>query len=332
MLEGVSRTFALTIPALPDTLQRVVGNAYLLCRIADTVEDEPSLAGPDRRRFAEMFAEVVRGEGNAEGFARELRPRLSGSTLPAERELVGLTAEVVRITHSFDAPQRAALARCVTIMAEGMAEFQEGRESTGLADQAEMDRYCYHVAGVVGEMLTELFCLHLPAELGPQRDQMLALGRSFGQGLQMTNILKDVWADFERGYCWLPSEVFAAEGYDLRMLSPERKGPAFEAAMVRLVALAHGHLANALEYTLRIPRREAGIRNFCLWAMGMAMLTLRKLNRNPGYASGSDVKITRRAVRRTVLLSKTFARNDVVLRWLFRRAGAGVPLTQVEAS
>ena len=38
-LQEVSRTFALTIPQLPPGLRDVVGNAYLLCRIADTIED-----------------------------------------------------------------------------------------------------------------------------------------------------------------------------------------------------------------------------------------------------------------------------------------------------
>ena len=44
MLQCVSRTFALTIPQLPGALRDVVGNAYLLCRIADTIEDEPNTA------------------------------------------------------------------------------------------------------------------------------------------------------------------------------------------------------------------------------------------------------------------------------------------------
>ena len=41
-LQGVSRTFALTIPQLPHQLRLPVGNAYLLCRITDTIEDEAS--------------------------------------------------------------------------------------------------------------------------------------------------------------------------------------------------------------------------------------------------------------------------------------------------
>jgi hypothetical protein len=40
ILALVSRTFALTTPQLPAGLRSVVGNAYLLCRVADTIEDE----------------------------------------------------------------------------------------------------------------------------------------------------------------------------------------------------------------------------------------------------------------------------------------------------
>jgi len=325
MLAGVSRTFALTIPALPDALHRVVGNAYLLCRIVDTIEDEPALEGPDRRSFAERFVEVVAGRENPVDFARALEPRLTGSTLDTERELVRETPEVIRITHSFSEAERAALERCVSIMAEGMVEFQENREAWGLADQAEMDRYCYYVAGVVGEMLTDLFCLYLPDVLGDQQDPMRELGRSFGQGLQMTNILKDVWADYERGYCWLPREVFSRHGFDLDDMEPGQSSAEFEAGMLELVTVGHGHLRNALEYTLRIPSSEPGIRNFCLWALGMAVLTLRNVRRRPGYSNGSEVKISRREVKSVVALSRMFAGWDGGLRGLFGWAARGVP-------
>ena len=49
LLEGVSRTFALTIPQLPESLCRAVANAYLLCRIVDTIEDEISLTPAQKR-------------------------------------------------------------------------------------------------------------------------------------------------------------------------------------------------------------------------------------------------------------------------------------------
>ncbi len=48
------------------------------------------------------------------------------------------------------------------------------------------------------------------------------LAASFAQGLQMTNILKDVWEDRSRGACWLPQEVFCRHGVDLAQISSER--------------------------------------------------------------------------------------------------------------
>ena len=51
LLAKVSRTFALTIPQLPAPLADWVGNAYLLCRIADTIEDEPALSCEEKACF-----------------------------------------------------------------------------------------------------------------------------------------------------------------------------------------------------------------------------------------------------------------------------------------
>ena len=47
---------------------------------------------------------------------------------------------------------------------------------------------------------------------------MLRLAVSFGQGLQMTNILKDIWDDRQSGACWLPRSVFARGTMDLERL------------------------------------------------------------------------------------------------------------------
>ena len=49
-LKNVSRTFALTIPMLPESLIDYISNAYLLCRIADTVEDDP--IAPTKQKIA----------------------------------------------------------------------------------------------------------------------------------------------------------------------------------------------------------------------------------------------------------------------------------------
>jgi len=324
ILQDVSRTFALTIPQLPGDLREVVGNAYLLCRIADTIEDDKDLAGRAKREFAEHFIEVVAGREPAANFAHELAPRLSPHTPEPERDLVANTEAVIRLTHGFNARQRTALERCVRIMAEGMAHYQEAETLNGLASQPDMDRYCYYVAGVVGEMLTELFCSHDP-EIDARHDELMVLAVSFGQALQMTNILKDIWDDRRRGACWLPADRFARAGVTLSEVRPGEGGPAFEQGLRELVGIAHGHLRNALRYTLLIPARQTGIRKFCLWALGMAVLTLRKIHANPAFRDGREVKISRNSVKATIFVTNLAVGNDKLLNLLFKLAAKSLP-------
>jgi farnesyl-diphosphate farnesyltransferase len=324
ILQGVSRTFALTIPQLPPELCRVVSNGYLLCRIADTIEDEPQLTPMQKRLFSQQFIQVVAGELAAETFSQALFPQLSEKTLVAERDLIFNTPRVMRLTHSFNASQRAALYRCVRIMAEGMAHFQQNHSLAGLKTIAEMNHYCYCVAGVVGEMLTELFCDYSPY-VAQNQVSLQALAVSFGQALQMTNILKDIWEDRQRGACWLPQEIFTPIGLDLRNLSPTHYDPTFGKGLAELINITHTHLQNALRYILLIPSHEIGIRRFCLWALGMAILTLQRINRRRNFCQGQQVKISRRSVKATILVSNLFTRSDTSLRTLFYLLTRGLP-------
>lgn len=324
LLAGVSRTFALTIPQLPEALARPVSNAYLLCRIVDTIEDEPAIAGEAKREYCRAFAAVVRGDEDARTLVARLAPELSSQTLETEHELIAVMPRVITITHSFHPEQREALSRCVEIMSEGMADFQSRDLRTGLATLNEMGDYCYYVAGVVGEMLTRLFC-HYSPEIRKHQDEMMRLSVSFGQGLQMTNILKDLWDDHNRGVCWLPKEVFVGTGFDLANLHPGHRDERFRAGYRILLGIALGHLENALRYTMLIPAYESGIRQFCLWALGMAVMTLRKINSHLDFSNSATVKISRRTVRGTVLLSRLTHRCDFLLGTAFSIASIGLP-------
>lgn len=332
LLPGVSRTFALTIPQLPEPLRTSVTNAYLLCRVADTIEDEPALSARQKQTFHDRFHTIVVGGDEPPGrFSAELYPLLSESMSADEHELIRQLPGVVAITHALPAEERAALEQCVRIMCEGMPWFQRNRRQDGLDDILEFERYCYYVAGVVGEMLTDLFCQY-SMDIARHRERLGALSVSFGAGLQMTNILKDVWEDRRRGTCWLPRDVFQQFGFDLRDLSEAHYDPAFGAGIRELVARAHGHLRNALAYVQLLPPSEVGIRRFCLWSLAMAALTLQRLNANPAYRSGNEVKISRRAVRATVLSFGLAAGRDTMLRHLFDWTARGLPIRSMDCA
>jgi farnesyl-diphosphate farnesyltransferase len=325
ILPGVSRTFALTIPELPPALRTPVTNAYLLCRIADTIEDEPALSPTASLHFLQRFVAVLYGNEPAAALAQDLVPQLSNETLPAEHDLVANMVRVVRVTNRLDGQQRLAIQRCVEVMAGGMHQFQQTASLRGVPRLSDLDDYCYYVAGVVGQMLTELFCGY-SAQIGQHRAEMHELDVSFAQGLQMTNILKDVWEDRSRGACWLPQEVFSRHGIDLGELAPGQADARFDAAMRELVAVAHSHLRNALSFTLLIPGKDAGIRRFCLWAIGLAVLTLRKITDTPGFTTGKQVKVPRSAVAVTRITTNISVRNNWMLERLFDFAARGVPL------
>ncbi|MGH8127459.1 MAG: squalene/phytoene synthase family protein [Gammaproteobacteria bacterium] len=322
LLERVSRTFALTIPALPSALARVVGNAYLLCRIADTIEDAAALDPDALHTHCERFIAVVEGRGDAKEFAREFQPHLAAHASVDEKRLIECTPRVLAITATFDDYERQALADCVRVMGRGMVRFQRRKSTAGLADLAEHAEYCYVVAGCVGEMLTRLFVHYLPA-LEPRREELMAHAVSFGQCLQMTNILKDFWEDRANGACWLPRDVFLDEGLDLAEVTPG--DPRFARGYRRLIGLAHAHADAALSYTLALPAREPGLRNFCLWALFMAVVGHRKLLEHPDFASGAEVKISRRTVRRVVLWCRLAAKSNAALRVSFKWLTRNLP-------
>jgi hypothetical protein len=75
-----------------------------------------------------------------------------------------------------------------------------------------------------------------------------------------------------------------------------------------------------------IPARETGIRRFCLWAIGLAVLTLRRIAATPGFTSGSQVKVSHAAVGLTQLSTNIAVRSNWLLWRLFNWAARGLPL------
>src|SRR5260370_8310278 len=72
-----------------------------------------------------------------------------------------------------------------------------------LTDRQDLREYCYTVAGIVGEMLTELFLLASPS-LAPSASLLRQRSALFGEGLHLVNILKNVDQDSVKGRRYIP--------------------------------------------------------------------------------------------------------------------------------
>lgn len=316
-LQQVSRTFALTIPLLPSPLADWVGNAYLLCRIVDTIEDDPMLSCDIKQRYIASFLASLQGGTGIENWCNPLARCLSANTPPGEVALIQDVPAVLARLFSFPAAVQQILVQGVSIMSRGMSAQQQ---QVTIADCNELDRYCYSVAGVVGELLTELFCVYLPG-IADQKSMLLPLAVSFGEGLQLTNILKDIQDDASRGVCWLPRQQQVTDC----------STHADQQQIALYIAMARGHLDDALAFTARLPRKESGIRQFCLWAIGMAILTLQRVHANSHSTEPASAKISRRQVKAVIVGCKCAGWSNTLLRLYFRWLGRGLPLTQRDA-
>jgi len=295
ILESVSRTFALTIPLLPNGLEKVVGNTYLLCRIVDTIEDATCVDPTTKQELSTLFIKTVLDHSLSEQFVRECLIALINHPNHNEKDLIENIPRVLRVLQSCDEKQRHAVAKCVQIMSEGMSYFHIRQNQSGLEDLQEFEKYCYVVAGVVGEMLTTLFALHSPA-FAKAISGKESLAIAFGQALQMTNILKDSPEDQLRGVSWKPKGLGQTD----------------------LLVIAHQKLEDSLRYICCIPKSEAGIRQFCFLAFGLAVMTLKQIAQRQTLQGGAEVKLTRGQVSRFYIFTKLAVRSDFLMGLFFR--------------
>ncbi|MDX1997091.1 MAG: squalene/phytoene synthase family protein [Thermoanaerobaculia bacterium] len=293
LLESTSRTFALSIPALDEPLRTEVTVAYLLFRIADTFEDAADWPQARRVEALAEFAAWVRDV--AAGQAPNEVPRGASwnqGVAPSEhrgyRELVAATADVLQAFHDLTPAARAAIGHHTMRTAQGMAEFVTRADDEGrlvLGDLADLQAYCYVVAGIVGELLTELFLLAHPG-LEPRRAELLARAATFGEALQLVNILKDAASDAREGRTFLPASAPRAEVF----------------------ALARRDLDSARRYVLDLQQGGAptGLLTFTALPVAFAEATLARVERD-----GAGAKITRTEVATIALaLAERLAAGD----------------------
>jgi 15-cis-phytoene synthase len=131
-----------------------------------------------------------------------------------------------------------------------VAGFALDAEGWRPADEADLLRYCYHVAGVVGIMMALL--------MGVRADEADTLSRASDLGLafQLANIARDVAEDARNGRCYLPAAWLAEVGVAPdALLAPESRA-GLAALLARLAAMAERYEASARIGAARLPFRS----------------------------------------------------------------------------
>ena len=161
---------ALAFVLLPRAKRDGMSALYAFCREVDDVADEETISVERRReQLAAWRADIRRACG------------LEAPQLPVNRELQPVIRKYNLPFQLFDE------------LIHGV-EMDLDTQRYETYDQLEI--YCYRVASVVGLLSINIFGYQNPA----CKDYAIALG----QALQLTNILRDVRSDAERGRIYLP--------------------------------------------------------------------------------------------------------------------------------
>ena len=225
LLMKTSRTFALSIPVLPAPTRIEVTVAYLMFRIADTLEDATRWSREKQLAELDAFAQLLH-EPSLDA-ARDLATRWTDAPPCRHAGYLELLHQspLVLDTMLHLLPEARELVRGHTLRTiERMASFvARAREGAGvqLQDTEDLRAYCYAVAGIVGEMLTELFLLGRDS-LKVTAPFLRQNAAAFGEALQLVNILKDAANDSVEGRRYLPpgcdrDDVFALARGDLQV-------------------------------------------------------------------------------------------------------------------
>jgi farnesyl-diphosphate farnesyltransferase len=296
---------------VPADVRDQVSLAYLFARAADTIADTELIDRPRRLDFLSLLkGQFVSDQifwGQIREIARAVGPLQRDS---AERMLLERLEDCFRLFLDFSPDDRRRVQRLMTTLTQGMEmdltvfPGQSPQDLAALKTPDDLDRYTYYVAGCVGEFWTDLMCGHRTALASWNVREMSEVGVRFGKGLQLTNIVKDVAHDLQKGRCYIPEAMLTEAGLKPRDLLHQENLPRFRPVLNRLVRIATEHLDQGWLYTMAIPRRELRLRLACMWPILSAGESLKLALHSPDLLNPSvKVKIPRSKVYQIMALT-----------------------------
>lgn len=189
-------------------MREPVSLAYLLARASDTLADTEGLDAQLRCEMLEGFGEILRGGDRVEWLAK-----LSNRVMPIQKHagetlLLGMMSKIFDWLDGFECQRgHSAILKVMEHILRGQSldiERFEMQQWKALREDAELENYCFLVAGCVGEFWTEIGNIALADFSSIDAIQLKQMGVNYGMGLQLINILRDLPADAKLGRCYLP--------------------------------------------------------------------------------------------------------------------------------
>jgi farnesyl-diphosphate farnesyltransferase len=299
-VQGVSRTFALTVDVLEEPMASQICVGYLLCRVADTVEDAGHIPPEAQSDVLRTYRNAIDPDEDVDIAA--FREAVD-EWLPADRdddwEVVAEAPTIVATFEDLEPEAREAIVPPVLEMVDGMAMFVDRHATEGglrIGDRDELEQYCYYAAGTVGNLITNLLTR---GEIPEDRAQRLRdTAEEFGLLLQLVNVSKDVYDDYtNENNVYLPAEWLADEGVDQeRVVHPDNRESSAR-VVGRTAEYARSFLDDAQAYLETMPLSNGNTMEAWTVPYLLAVGTLRELSSRPEDAlTETGVKVSRQEV------------------------------------
>ena len=303
--------FYTTLAVVPADVRDQIGLGYLFARAADTIADTELIDRSRRLEFlSQLKAQFVSDQiswPQIRAIQQAMGPLQQDSS---ERMLLERLEDCFRLFQDCLPDDRRRVQRLMTTLTQGMemdlSHFpgKSAEDLVSLRTIDELDRYTYYVAGCVGEFWTDLMCAHRKALASWDVRHMSDVGVRFGKGLQLTNIVKDVAHDLQKGRCYIPEVMLTEAGLTPRDLLNQASLPQFRPVLSRLIRMATEHLDQGWMYTMAIPRHEIRLRLSCMWPILSAGESLKLVLHSPDLLNPAvKVKIPRSKVYQILALT-----------------------------
>ncbi len=332
-VQNVSRTFALTVDVLEEPMSRRICLGYLLCRVADTIEDASHIETDQQAALLYTYDAALDPESGTTitEFRTAIDPWIPApSERNADWEVVAAAPTVVATFADLPEDVQQAVRPPVREMVDGMAMFVERYADEGglrIRDRDELEEYCYYAAGTVGTLITNLLAR---GDISDGRaETMRETAEEFGLLLQLVNVSKDVYDDYtEENNVYLPAEWLEAEGVPQEAVTDPEHRNGSARVVTRTADLARSCLDEAQAYLEAMPLREGNTLSAWLVPYVLAVGTLRELDERPEDAlTDAGVKVSREEVF-AVLEAASSASRDTVSE--FREIVARTPFHRTD--
>ncbi len=307
LLAAVSRSFYLSLRVLPKAVRAPLSLGYLLARAADTIADVPARPAAERLSLLTAFNHAVQN-GADDAFFAQAAAFSENVDHAGERTLLQRLPECWSALKSCGAAEAALIRLVLQRIIRGQsldlerfplsAPDSQLAASQALPDAAALDEYTWLVAGCVGEFWTDACLLHLPRCASLPRNEMARLGKRYGQGLQLLNILRDQPKDMAAGRCYLPADELEAAGvYDFTWPAPDWKP--WHTVRRRWLREARERLMSGHDYVRAL--QSVRLRLAALLPLLIGEATLDLLDAQPDDQQPQAAKIPRAQVKRLML-------------------------------